>query len=46
METEVMKALRNTDNTVVTVIKNEDEQWVDTDTKNIYILHEDIELLY
>ena len=41
-----MSAIRNIDNEVVKVKKKKKNIWTDIDTKQKYILHEDIELLY
>lgn len=41
-----MSAIRNVDNEIVQVKRQKKLIWIDVDTKQQYILHEDIELLY
>ena len=43
---EVMNAIRTLDNEIVQVQRQKKLIWIDVDTKQLYILHEDIELLY
>ena len=41
-----MKALRTIDHEIVQVKRKSKNIWIDLDTEEKYILHEDIELLY